>query len=265
MAGKNLKADLKEGSKDVATASVGLPPELAAAYSGAPSGFEKDRATDYTVPYLTILQGLSPQMETVDGAKLGKIINVSTNEMFDSVNLVAVRKEFKYIEWAPNRGGLVAAHDPNSDFITKLKAQYKNDPFAKLITEQGNEVNETKYIVGVQCDDQKKPMGFVTIGFSVTKIKKFNSWNNDARNKLGQFGLPLHALVWTFGVTKDKNKKGEFYNWNHALFGGNVGAATVNPTTDLALFEAVKSLMASDAKIDLAGERGDEGGDGDAM
>lgn len=262
------KAATKEKeTTDVALApgAAGLPADALAAYAGHETGFEKDRSTDYIVPFLTILQGLSPQMETVEGAKLGKIINVATNEMYDYINMVVVRKEYKFCEWAPNRGGLVAVHDPESDFIKKLQSETE-DQF-NLVTKEGNEVKEVKYIVGVQCTDEKKPMGFATVGFSVTKIKKFNAWNQDARNKLGQFALPLHALVWRFGVFKDKNKKGEFYNWNHSLLGGNVNAALVTPQSNPELFDAVKSFMQrKDVKIDHAGERGDEGGgDGEAM
>jgi hypothetical protein len=253
--------------EDTAVGAVGISQDALAAYAGQPTGFEKDRTSDFIVPFFTILQGLSPQMQTVEGAKLGKIINTSTNEMFDTINLVVCQKVVKFVEWAPNRGGLVAVHEPNSDFVKALQKEVGDDKFAKLITKEGNDVTEVKYILGAQCDENKKPMGFATIGFSVTKIKKFNAWNTDARNKLGQFGLPLHALVWTFGVMKDKNKKGEFFNWTHSLFGSNVKSAIVDPKADAELFDAVKGLMSrEDVKIDHAqgaGEAGDD--DGDAM
>lgn len=240
---------------------------LAAAYGGnIPTGFEADRADDFVIPFFTILQGLSPQMETVEGAKLGYIINTNSNELFaNGINLAVAKKVIKYVEWLPNRGGLAAVHEPDSEFVAKVKKACgaEEDKFAKLVTEAGNSLNETKYIYGVLANDEKRPMGFGCIGFSVTKIKKYNAWNTDARNKLGEFGRPLHSLVWHFGSFKDKNAKGEFYNWNHSLFGGNINAATIHPVNDKPLFDAVGSLLGrADVKLDIAAERSTEADEG---
>lgn len=269
------KDDTKTGT-DVAVAETKLPADLQAAYGGQPSGFENDRVDDFVIPFYTILQGISPQVAAGIGLP-GKIINVSTNELFEKINLVAVRKVVQFIEWRPNRGGFVAAYPVDHPVVAECKAAWQSEnpgenvQFAKLVTKAGNDLMETKYIYGVLADENKKPMGYGVIGFSSTKIKKFNAWNTDAKNKLGQFGLPLHALVWTFGVTKERNEKGEFYNWGTSLFGGKVDFATVSPSADADLFQAVAALMKrSDVKIDHSKERGDEGGaapagDNDAM
>ncbi len=259
------KEEPKPKNKAVATVAPSHP-NVPAAYANQPTGFENDRIDDFVIPFFTILQGLSPQMQTVDGAKLGTIINTSSNEMFpDGINMVVCRKVYQYVEWLPNRGGFVGAHQPDSEVVKKALAAVDGDKFSKLKTEAGNDLIESKYIYGVLCDGEKNPMGFAVIGFSSTKIKKYNAWNTDARNKLGQFGLPMHALAWHFGVTKERNAKGEFFNWTHTLLGGNKDAALVDPVADKALFEAVAGLMnRSDVKIDHGAERGDEA-DGDAM
>lgn len=260
-------------AKAVATTEAKVPAvdeEFAgalAAYGGQPTGFENDRQDDYIIPFFTILQGLSPQMQTVDGAKLGYVINTSSNELFpNGINLVVVQKRFNHVEWAPNRGGLVAVHDANSDVVKKALEDVGGDKYAKLHTDAGNDLMETKYLVGMLCDDDKVPLGMGSIGFAVTKIKRFNAWNTDARNKLAQFGLPLHALIWHFGVQKERNEKGEFFNWSHSLLGGSVKSAVVDPVANKPLFDAVAGLVkrADEVKLDHAGERGAEAS-GDAM
>lgn len=254
----NLPATVKQTGSNIDAA--------AAADFGGMTGFENENPDNYVIPFFTILQGLSPQMETVDGAKLGKIINVSTNEMFDKINLVAVRTERKFVEWAPNRGGLVAVHEPESEVVKKALAAVNGDEYAPLKTEAGNDLLDTNYIRGVICDEEKRPMGFAALGFSKTKIKPFKAWWTDARNKLAQFGLPMPAIVWTFTSFKTKNAKGEFYNWKHSMFGGNVNNARVSSTDTPALLDAVKAMMArKDLKMDYGAERdttGDNAGGG---
>ncbi|HET8689559.1 MAG TPA: hypothetical protein VFM18_23360, partial [Methanosarcina sp.] len=51
-------------------------------------GMEGADKTSFAIPFLTMLQGLSPQVESVEGAKPGKFINTITNELFDEVLVI---------------------------------------------------------------------------------------------------------------------------------------------------------------------------------
>lgn len=251
--------------QDVATVSPAEAKALALKAELAGSGFENDTHEDYVLPFFTILQGLSPQMETVDGAKLGLIINTTTNALYGtSIDFVAVRKEHKFVEWLPNRGGFVAAYDPEDPIVKKLQAESGNDKFAKLQTEAGNDLIDTKYLYGIRVVDGE-PVGFGCIAFSSTKMKKFNAWNTSARELFMSTRLKMHDVVYRFQSGKDKNKKGEFFNWmQFGRAGATLEEAKVKPGSALAL--AIDDFRGKDVKLDHAAERpGDEAGDGDSM
>jgi hypothetical protein len=238
---------------------------VAEGFEGIDTGFEGVKADEYVIPFYTILQGLSPQMETVEGARLGHIINTTTNELKGTaINFVVVRRDHKFVEWLPNRGGFVASHDPESELVKKCQAEVGNDPFSKLTSDEGNDVLDTYYLFGVLCDENFNPTGLGVIGFTSTKIKKYKAWLSYASERLSTQGLPMPALVYKFSTFKDKNKKGEFYNWAFSLAKEDVEASRVRPGTQLYDMVMSVSKAKADLKADVAGERKADG-DTDAM
>lgn len=228
---------------------------LATRSDDGPTGFEGDDASDRVLPFYNILQGLSPQMRTVDGAKLGSVINTATNELFHAgINIVPVRKDYKFMEWKPNQGGIVGAHAPDSEVVAKARAAAGGDQFAKLKTDAGNDLVETKYVTGVVCDDTLTPLGFGVVAFKSTSLKVYKRWNEAAASKSNVWKTKLWELVWHLGVVTERNEKGEFYNWNPAVFGGRLETAFVRPGSKLAL--AIKELQGESFKIDHANEGG---------
>ena len=71
--------------KDLKTldAQATLPAAMAQAFANdAGRGMEEADKDSYAIPFLAILQGLSPQIESVEGARPGMICNTITNELF---------------------------------------------------------------------------------------------------------------------------------------------------------------------------------------
>lgn len=238
---------------------------IAEGFGGIDTGFEGVKANEYVLPYYTILQGLSPQMETVEGAKLGLIINTTTNELKGTaMNFVTVRRDHKFVEWMPNRGGFVASYSPDDPVVIKALEAVDNDPFAKLTTEEGNDLLDTYYLYGILADDKLMPAGLGILAFTSTKIKKYKAWMSFASEKLTNMGLPMMAIVYKWSTFKDKNKKGEFYNWAFTTAKPTIEESKVQPGT--ALYEMVMELVAK--KDNLRGDEGAERkaeGDQDAM
>ena len=89
-------------------------------YDGA--GGEDASAQDMMIPYLTILQALSPQLnkqkgEFIQDAEQGEFFNSATNQTFsgeDGIMIIPVYYQRKYTEWVPriDGGGLVGEHGP---------------------------------------------------------------------------------------------------------------------------------------------------------
>jgi len=75
----------------------------------AGAGAENLRMEEQLVPFLTILQGLSPQLnrgkaEYLAEARMGNILNTATNALYDGdagVEIMPVWRDYQFTEWQP--------------------------------------------------------------------------------------------------------------------------------------------------------------------
>lgn len=82
--------------------AVGFPIDFAA---DAGLGMEGADKSSFAIPFITMLQGLSPQLETVEGAKPGLFINTITNELYSEVLVVPCAYQRRFLRWAPRSSG----------------------------------------------------------------------------------------------------------------------------------------------------------------
>lgn len=154
----------------------------------AGQGFENSRPGELRLPFIALLQDLSPQVKgagKVPGAEPGKLFNTVTNEVYDALEIIPAWHENCFVEWKPRKsgGGFVARHDVDSDLIKAVKA--KAESGIKL-TNEGNDVLETQYLYCVLAlaDGRLEP---AVLGFTVTKLKVFRNW----WTRVHMFTLPL--------------------------------------------------------------------------
>ncbi len=159
--------------------------ELAATDFGdfAGGGMENVGASDVLMPFLGIVQALSPQVEKghakfIEGAEVGDLYNTVTNELYGDgkqVHFVACCKETKFVEWIKRNdgGGLVGFHEPGDDFVNNLMAKAK-DKF-KLETPDGHDLVETHYVYGFLIDgpNGKTIQEPIVVNFSSSKMKVY--------------------------------------------------------------------------------------------
>ena len=112
-------ADRKQEIADMAKAvakknktEVGeLTPDLFAADAGA--GVTNLGSEDLAIPFLKILQKMSPELDELDNAKAGDIYNTVTKEGVkgkDGVRVINCAYTLQYIEWEPRGTGTGAPH-----------------------------------------------------------------------------------------------------------------------------------------------------------
>jgi hypothetical protein len=109
---------------------------------------------DMSIPYLYILQGLSPQVqpaspEYIKGASIAMLYMTVADALFPGdtgLPIVSCYYERVINEWVPRTkgGGLVATHNPESDILSKAKAIDPQKP-VELYLPNGNLVVETAY------------------------------------------------------------------------------------------------------------------------
>lgn len=220
-------------------------------YAGA--GFENQTSDDYSIPFLQILQALSPQLQENDSLRQGMILNTVTGEVWDGKNGIAfvpATTQHVYVEWKPRNagGGFVGIHEVNSDLVNHAKAA--SAEYGKYSTPDGNELIETFYVYGIALDDDGNASEAV-LAFSSTKIKKYKGWMTKAKTIQiplpdgRRIPAPLFAHRYRLKTVSDKNNKGQFFNWDAIAFDGeNAQQARLLP--DDPLFQSavnIKSMI----------------------
>jgi hypothetical protein len=190
----------------------------------AGAGFEGQTSADSKIPFLLLLQGLSPQVggpKAVPGASPGKFMNSVSERVYgDSVLFVPAKREKSYVEWVPRAqgGGFVGRHAVDSDLVARAKEKAGPKAFGKLKhPDSENELVETVYLYGVVCDGER-PADPVVVAFKSTALAPLRAWNT--RVKTTQIPVagrkqtpPLFAHLTRVSTVSQSNKKGTFFNY----------------------------------------------------
>ena len=216
-------------------------------YAGA--GFENQDSSDYTIPFINILQALSPQIQDDESGtfKQGMIFNTVTGEIVDSkvgIVFVPATTQHSYVEFKPRDagGGFVGIHEVNSELV---QACVSTQDFGDYKTPEGNELIETYYTYGI-CIDESGNSCEAVIAFAGAKIKKYKAWMTKAKTVQIQLSdgrripAPLFAHKYRLKTVLESNPKGKFYNWDISFDGATAVEARLSPEDPV--FQAAASV-----------------------
>lgn len=230
----------------------------------AGSGFEGTKSSELSIPFITILQSNSPQVEDQDpeGAKAGMLFNTVTKELTDvdgGINFLPVHKESAYVEWVPRTkgGGFVGMHDPEGEVVAKAIEANGGSRMGKLQVGD-NDLVETYYVYGLILNKEgTESEGIAILSFKSTAIKPYRDWITSMRLLKGK--PPLFANRATLKTTKQKNEKGTFYNFKISPMRETWLSSLVNPESEGSLIEAalafVEQIKDGLARADFSQER----------
>lgn len=68
-------------------------------------GLEGADRDSYAIPFLVVLQPMSPQVDTVEGAKPGMLLNSVTNDVYESALIIPCAFQRRWVRWAPRETG----------------------------------------------------------------------------------------------------------------------------------------------------------------
>ena len=190
----------------------------------AGTGLEDMTSDDLAIPFIRVLQALSPQVnkrapEHVEGAEVGMLHNTVTNAIYDGekgVEIIPCSYTKRYLEWIPREkgGGLVTAdHDP-----TILRNTTKNDQGIPVL-ENGNTIDETAQFFILLLDPNEGPQQCV-LSFSRSQLGVARKWNTILRmakiqNSEGVFvSAPIFAYKYLLTTVELSNDKGSWFGFN---------------------------------------------------
>lgn len=187
-------------------------------------GYEGDTVRDESIPFLNILQGLSPEVaeRTVPGAQVGMLINSATKELFEGEKGLVfqpVHKISSMVEWTPRElgGGLVAMHDPSDPLMVELMKKVNNRPRGPIpFKMEGDKVLthviDTVYLYGHILDATgTEVITPCCIPFTSTKLKYWRQFNMNMKTIKGR--PPRFAFRARITTFLDRNKRNQtFYS-----------------------------------------------------
>jgi hypothetical protein len=179
-------------------------------------GFENVSANDVAIPYLKILQALSPELRGVTkvaGAEEGLIINTVTGQLMKEGRVIPCAFKKSYVEWTPREagGGLVKEHTDE-----KILEKTKKNERGQDVLPNGNLIVTTAYHYVMVVSDG----GFerALLAMSSTQLKKSRRWLGQMMSlqvKVGEksFTPPPFSHSYHLGTGMETKDTNSWYGW----------------------------------------------------
>lgn len=175
-------------------------------------GFEGIGAETVAIPFLKLAQDLTPQLKKtkpnyIEGLELGQFFNPVTSEVYGTeLKIIILGFERIYLEWLPNRGGLVDRHTPEN-----AAAIAYDKTFGKWKTKQGNDLIEyyTYYII-IEGHENEGPMVMSLKSGDIKEAKLLNRLMTTHMMSNGRRAMP-YWLVWKLTSSLESKGDNEYY------------------------------------------------------
>ena len=170
----------------VSRGAVAVPDDLAAQIlKDAQSGVQTFKQDDLSIPFLRVLQQLSPQVDRrheayVEGAEEGMFLNTATNELWDGekgIHVVPIFYTPSFIEWKLREkgGGMVRDWGADASVLARTERDEKN---RNIITDNPDHqiVQSGLYFVFV-VDPSTGAYQELAFPLQGMQLKKSRRWN----------------------------------------------------------------------------------------
>ena len=213
-------------------------------------GTENMSQEDLALPFLKVLSQLSPELESIEGAKAGMILNTVSSKIYDGTKGLLVlpcHYDRRFIEWQPRgqgTGAPVMVYPSTSDIMSKT---FRKAGDSKDYLESGNYIENTAqhYVLVIEEDGSTQP---ALIVMKSTQLKKSRKWNSMVMStksvrKDGTYFTPASfSHVYRLFTAKESNDKGTWYGWE---------VEKVGPCDNAAAYQEAKAFAQSVAKGDV--------------
>jgi len=214
-------------------------------------GIEEADKDSFAIPFLAVLQGLSPQIETVAGARPGLFINTITNELIEAVEVIPVAFQRRYLRWTPRsagggfKGQLTVAEVESMIASGAAKNNGGKNGDSLCVQEDGkpgDELKDTRIHFVLMRSPTTGLWSPAIISLASTAIKRSKRWLTmiDGIKEIGAdnkpFTPPSFSRVYKVTTEKETNNEGSWYSPVFAVSG---------KVEDANLYASCKKLHAS--------------------
>jgi hypothetical protein len=226
------------------------------------TGFEGTRQEDLGVPFLSILQDLSPQIrksdpnyatKKIDGAQPGDIINSLTNTIVwrggdEPMSFIPCWHERMYVEWKAKRGGFVKAHK-NIAILNECK----RDADGNDVLGNGNVIMTTSYFFGYAIMKGEKLN--CVIGMTSAGLKEARDWINSMmairlQGPKGSYQPPMFSHIYGLSSTLKRKDNNAWFAWLIQNKGQLQDPVLIGEAINLAKVQAAQARQALPPPVD---------------
>jgi hypothetical protein len=216
--------------------ALAVPQNLADLFGQhANAGMEAMTQDDFALPFLRIVQSLSPERKRtdakyIDGAEEGIVFNTVTRRLYTDLTVIPVFYDTCFLEWKPRAvgGGFVAKYDT------------KEDAIASMI--DGNDLQDVSNVYVLV----REPEGWSPAVLSFKKgarntAKAWNSKMRMARMRRAdgtQFTPPIFSKQYRITTVERSNDQGTWFTFKVDLEGATL-------IEDLETFASAKAFHES--------------------
>jgi hypothetical protein len=181
----------------------------------AGAGSENVRPEDMVIPFVTILQKNSPQVDDVggsyiEGAKIGQFYESGTQAVYDEVHVIPCEHRTMMVEWHPREtgGGFIGQHELG------YEKQFQRNDRGQWVTDAGTLLIQTMYFYCLLIQPSGDTMP-VVFSFTSSQLKKARTWITRLVSKKvtdpktgAKFTPPFYEMVWKMTTVPEENDKG---------------------------------------------------------
>lgn len=198
---------MSEKGKEVAkkaSSDLAVPQELMA----FGNGFEGMEASDFSLPYLRLLQATSPEIngspeQVVKGATPGQFCNSVSKGLYgDEINLIPLKVNFVVNEWDDQR--FIAKHK-----LEESKKLRSHNEGLKWFTEDDHALVDTYEIYVISPEHFSD--GVMMFSLKTTNLKHVRKWNSQALKICEDRKIPRHATIWKFKTVYNSDGDNSWY------------------------------------------------------
>ena len=176
---------------------------------------------DLAIPFIKILQKMSDELDDLDGAKAGDILNSVTKEVVkgkDGIRVIPCAYRLEWIEWEPRGTGTGAPHAIYHTGDTIPQTERSDDNKDMVVGGDGRYLERTaQHYVLVLDEDGITQQALLPM--KATQFKKSKQWNSaiksikmkDSNGNL--FTPPRFSHIWRMTTTSEENKNGSWHGW----------------------------------------------------
>lgn len=210
-------------STDLATVQGGLPAEALDELTAHAGAGISDRTEDFSLPFLAIAQGLSPQVERnqpdkyIPGLKVGDIFNTATRKYWDGQEGVLVVPCFYQkanVEWVRREegGGFVGVHDIDDPIKNTVRTAGERKNLR--ILPNGHQLVETAYHMVVELESSS----IAVVSMTSSHLRCSRLWHTLMKDvKIPHSGTlvvaPSFAKIYRLSTVFRQNDEGKWYTW----------------------------------------------------